>query len=240
MITLENEEVHIAVANNKGGAAKTLTVINLAQAFTNEGKRVVVIDGDKNRTCKNWAIRRGSQEPFPVITIMESFKYSKPKDIVLYDTAGGIADDEIKDLIKACEYLVVPCKADVPNMEASENMAKFFLENNINFRILISDAMSAGNFARARMLFNYFQEQGIPTFKQIIPRSAKMVDAGDQGKTIGDISGARFIADKFTEVALQILEDVANKQSSSLKGKDINQMNKDTDNSKRQVEKIGA
>jgi nitrogenase subunit NifH len=117
-------------------------------------------------------------------------------------------------------------------MEASENMAKFFLENNINFRILISDAMSAGNFARARMLFNYFQEQRIPTFKQIIPRSAKMVDAGDQGKTIGNISGARFIADKFTEVALQILEDVANEQSSSLKDKDINQTDKDIDNSK--------
>lgn len=210
-----NAEIHIAVANNKGGAAKTLTVINLAQAFTDEGKRVVVIDGDKNRTCKNWAVRRGSQEPFPVITIMESFKYSKPKDIVLYDTAGGIADDEIKDLIKACEYLVVPCKADVPNMEASENMAKFFQENDINFRILISDAMSAGNFARAKMLLSYFEEQNIPTFKQIIPRSAKMIDAGDQGKTIGNISGGRFIADKFTEVALQILEDVAGKQTSA-------------------------
>lgn len=215
MKNLGNAEIHIAVANNKGGAAKTLTVINLAQAFTDEGKRVVVIDGDKNRTCKNWAVRRGSQEPFPVITIMESFKYSKPKDIVLYDTAGGIADDEIKDLIKACEYLVVPCKADVPNMEASENMAKFFQENDINFRILISDAMSAGNFARAKMLLSYFEEQNIPTFKQIIPRSAKMIDAGDQGKTIGNISGGRFIADKFTEVALQILEDVAGKQPSA-------------------------
>lgn len=215
MKNLGNTEIHIAVANNKGGAAKTMTVINLAQAFTDEGKRVVIIDGDKNRTCKNWAVRRGSQEPFPVITIMESFKYSKPKDIVLYDTAGGIADDEIKDLIKACEYLVVPCKADVPNMEASENMANFFQENNINFRILISDAMSAGNFARAKMLLNYFEEQRIPTFKQIIPRSAKMIDAGDQGKTIGNISGGRFIADKFTEVALQILEDVAGKQPSA-------------------------
>ena len=50
----------------------------------------------------------------------------------------------------------------------------------------------------------------------------------------------RFIADKFTEVALQILEDVANKQSSSLKAKDINLTDKDTDDSKRQVEKIGA
>lgn len=239
MKNLENTEIHIAVANNKGGAAKTLTVINLAQAFTDEGKRVVVIDGDKNRTCKNWAVRRGSQEPFPVITIMESFKYSKPKDIVLYDTAGGINDDEIKDLIKACEYLVVPCKADVPNMEASENMAKFFLENNINFRILISDAMSAGNFARARMLFNYFQDQNIPIFKQIIPRSAKMIDAGDQGKTIGNISGGRFISDKFAEVALQILKDVAKKQS-SVKAENINLTDKDIDNLTQQVEKMEA
>ena len=112
----ENQEIHIAVANNKGGAAKTLTVINLAQAFTDEGKRVVIIDGDKNRTCKNWAIRRGSQEPFPVITIMESFKYSKPKDIVLYDTAGGIADDEIKDFkTRYSDHYLVSCVIEVGN-----------------------------------------------------------------------------------------------------------------------------
>jgi hypothetical protein len=99
--------------------------------------------------------------------------------------------------------------------------------------------MSAGNFARAKMLFNYFQEQRIPTFNQIIPRSAKMVDAGDQGKTIADISGARFIADKFTEVALQILEDVANKQL-SVNTKEMNLSKKEIDNLKQKVEKLGA
>ena len=100
--------------------------------------------------------------------------------------------------------------------------------------------MSAGDFARARMLFNYFKEQGIPIFDQIIPRSAKMVDAGDQGKTIGNISGARIIADKFTEVALQILEDVSNKKLSSLNAKDINLTDTDIDNLQRQVEKMGV
>ena len=99
--------------------------------------------------------------------------------------------------------------------------------------------MSAGNYARARMLSNYFQEQRIPTFNQIIPRSAKMVDAGDQGKTIGNISGARFIADKFTEVALQILEDVANKQI-AMNTNEMNSTNRKTGSINQKVEKFGV
>lgn len=209
-----NEEIHIAVANNKGGAAKTTTIINLAQSMTNEGKRTVVIDGDKNGTCRSWAVRRGETTvpSFPVLSIREAMKYDQAKDIVLYDTEGGISSEEIKDLMSICDFIVIPCKPDMYNMEATDKMAKYFLERDVNFKVLISDAMAGGDYGRARDLMGYFRENKIPYFEQIIARSAKMIDAGDRGLTISNISGARFISDKFDEVARQILKDVATRQ----------------------------
>lgn len=218
---MSEKEIHIAVANNKGGAAKTTTVIHLAQAFSQEGKRVIVIDGDKNGTCRSWAVRRGSQEPFPVLSIREAMKYDRAKDIVLYDTEGGITSEEISDLMTVCDYIVIPCKPDMYNMEASEKMAKFFMNHQVNFRVLISDATPHGDFMRARELKNYLTEHGIPCFEQFITRSVKMVDAGDQGKTVSNLSGARFLADRFNEVVLQILRDVAKKKPEKKTNKPI-------------------
>lgn len=196
---------HIAIANNKGGAAKTTTTINLAQSLADLGYRVVVIDGDKNGTCRNWALRRKPEhEDFPVLSIREAMKYGKPKDIVIYDTEGGIGSEEIKDLSAMCDFVVIPCKPDMYNLEATERMAEEFKSKGVDFSVLISDAPVHGNFTRAVNLKEYFTAQQIPVFDEIIPRSAKMVDAGDQGLTISRISGARTINDKYSRIAEQI------------------------------------
>lgn len=196
---------HIAIANNKGGAAKTTTTINLAQALADLGYKVVVIDGDKNGTCRNWALRRKPEhEDFPVLSIREAMKYAEPKDIVIYDTEGGIGSEEIRDLSAMCDFVVIPCKPDMYNLEATERMAEEFKSKGVKFSVLISDAPVHGNFSRALNLKDYFAAQEIPIFDDIIPRSAKMVDAGDQGLTISRISGARSINDKYSRIAEQI------------------------------------
>jgi cellulose biosynthesis protein BcsQ len=202
---MKPEIIFIAVCNEKGGVGKTTTVINLAQSFSDNYK-VVVIDGDKLAATRNWSQARNATTDFRVLNVREAVTYSEPRDIVIFDTAGGIADEEIKDLLKFCHYFILPTKTDALNFTPTLKMANSFIEKRVKFRVLINDAF--GNYARGNQLKEYFEGENVPVFDEIIPRSSKIVDATDYGKTIREISGARNISDKYDAIAAQVMKDL--------------------------------
>ena len=202
---MKPEIIFIAVCNEKGGVGKTTTVINLAQSFSDKYK-VVVIDGDKLAATRNWSQARKATTDFAVLNVREAVTYSKPRDIVIFDTAGGIADEEIKDLLKFCHYFILPTKTDALNFAPTLKMANDFMEKGVKFRVLINDAF--GNYARGNQLKEYFTGENVPVFDEIIPRSSKIVDATDYGKTIGEISGARHISNKYDAIVAQVIKDL--------------------------------
>ncbi|MFK4362328.1 AAA family ATPase [Rhodococcus sp. 27YEA6] len=107
----------ISLVNTKGGTAKTTSAIYLALAFHNRGRKVVVLDLDKQGSATDWADRAteaGDPLPFPVhvVNMKRLGKYATDGDeqVVIIDTPPG--DGQVIDAaIGASNFVIMPTAA---------------------------------------------------------------------------------------------------------------------------------
>jgi chromosome partitioning protein len=59
--------VIIGVLNQKGGVAKTTIAINIAAAFAEAGKRILLVDADPQGSALAWSSAREINPIFPVV-----------------------------------------------------------------------------------------------------------------------------------------------------------------------------
>lgn len=64
-MSANNKVVVIAVFNGKGGAGKTTVAVNIAGAFGIQGKKVLVVDLDKQGSAVKWISMASDEKPFP-------------------------------------------------------------------------------------------------------------------------------------------------------------------------------
>ncbi len=88
----------ITLSNNKGGSGKTTTVVSLASALAERGRRVLVVDLDPQGSATQWLGGRES----PLGLVEYSAGGVRVSEIVTRTTARGV------DLIPNCPSLVPP------------------------------------------------------------------------------------------------------------------------------------
>ena len=108
----------IAIFNNKGGVAKTTSVINLAYCLMQQGKRVLVVDCDAQENCFMFFMSSQSTElilstDYENISHTTWQKYkqltTEPEDFdfILFDLPPFISD-EIREILRQCDTVYVP------------------------------------------------------------------------------------------------------------------------------------
>lgn len=104
--------LYVTVASFKGGVGKSTTSIHLATYLaTNQGRRVLLVDQDPNRTCLDWAERSDAPTPFDVVDIDTDLNPDKYDDVVL-DTQGRPDTELLEALSGADNFLVLPSTCD--------------------------------------------------------------------------------------------------------------------------------
>jgi chromosome partitioning protein len=177
----------ITVTGYKGGIGKSTTAFHLASYFSDLGK-TVLIDGDPNRTALKWAGRSGEALPFTVADERQAMKIIPGMDYVIIDTPARPNSDDLKELAKGCDLLVLPTSPDVISLEPMLETARDVGE--AKFRALITIVPPYPS-KEGELMRDDLAEGDIPVFKAMIRRTVGFAKAAMSGRPIREVEDAR-------------------------------------------------
>lgn len=195
----------ITIASFKGGVGKTTTAIHLCQYFATRRpkRRVVLADGDPNRTVIDWAESSPFDLPFAVADASEKLP---DYDVLVVDTPARTEPDELAELIETSTLVVVPTKVDIFDVRATLALADILKPQANNYRILLTCLPPRG-----KRLFNaaidLFDEKDLKAFDTGIQQFTVYRDAAYEGVPVGRYSqaGKKAMMD-YEEIGSQILK----------------------------------
>ncbi len=125
----------ITVCGQKGGVAKTCTSIHLASVWHSEGKKVCIVDADKNRSALAYASR--GNLPFPVFPVSSAAKASRSSEIVITDGQASSDQEELKHLAYGSDLVILPTTAKARSVELTVELAQLLSDLKVNHAVVI-------------------------------------------------------------------------------------------------------
>jgi len=125
----------ITVCGQKGGVAKTCTSIHLASVWHSEGKKVCIVDADKNRSALAYSSR--GNLPFPVFPVSSAAKASRSSEIVITDGQASSDQEELKHLAYGSDLVILPTTAKARSVELTVELAKLLSDLKVNHAVVI-------------------------------------------------------------------------------------------------------
>lgn len=138
----------ITVAQQKGGAGKTMLAANLAAAMA-INRRVCLLDIDPQRSLTRWhEIRSRCTKPLAAIGVSdvsgwrlraELDRLTKSHDAVIIDTPPQV-DTEAKLAIRAAALVLVPLQPSPPDLWAAEGTVQLAQAERRTLRLVLNRA----------------------------------------------------------------------------------------------------
>ena len=201
----------VAVANQKGGAGKTTTTMNLAAVLA-EHSRVLAVDVDPQGSTTWWADAAGESLPFDFAAELDPDNLTRmrelPYDVLLVDTPGSLSDTAVFGaVLRAADFVVVPTEAEALCIPPMVRTIRSLIEPAaIPFRVLLSkvDPRLPGLQADAETLLDSLC---LPRFRTPIRKYKIHSDAPLTGLVITQYPPSRQrekAVDNYRSVALEL------------------------------------
>ncbi len=171
----------ITVCGQKGGVAKTCTSIHLASVWHSEGKKVCIVDADKNRSALAYASR--GNLPFPVFPVSSAAKASRSSEIVITDGQASSDQEELKHLAYGSDLVILPTTAKARSVELTVELANLLSNLKVNHAVVIVKVdfrqQKAAQQAKAAL-----ENFGLYVFDTFIPLLAAFDKAEASGNAV--------------------------------------------------------
>jgi chromosome partitioning protein len=195
----------ITIASFKGGVGKTTTAIHLCQYFATckPKRKVVLADGDPNRTAIDWAESSQFDLPFAVV---DASKDLPNYDLLIVDTPARTEPGDLADLIETSTIVVIPTKVDIFDVRATLALGYMLRPYPDKYRILLT------GLPRGKRLYNaakkLFEDESLKCFEGGIQQLTVYRDAAYEGVPVG----------RYNEVGKKAMTEYENIGSQILKG----------------------
>ncbi len=207
----------VAVTNQKGGAGKTTTTMNLA-AVAAEHSRVLVVDVDPQQSASWWATTAGEGLPFDFATDTDVSNLARirdlPYDVVFVDTPGNLTDSDILgSVLTVADFAIVPTEPEALCVPPMVRTIRSLIEpSGTAFRVLLSkiDMRIPSQLEDAERLIDEIQ---LPRFRRAIRRYKVHADAPIDGLVVTQYPESRQTMkaiDDYRAVALELMSLWAN------------------------------
>ncbi len=175
------------VANPKGGSGKTTLATNLAGYFASRGRRVLLLDMDRQGSAHNWLERRPEHLP----EILSSAKKHPEADVIVIDSAAGLRGEKLSEAVKEADWVIVPMQSSIFDINATEDFlevlkAEKAVRKERTFVAMVGMRI-ASNTKAALKLEQYLAKSEFPVAGYL--RNAQIYShAADEGKSLFDLS----------------------------------------------------
>ncbi|MDO8349554.1 MAG: ParA family protein [Gallionella sp.] len=179
----------ILIANPKGGSGKTTLSVNIAGYLANQGRRVALLDLDRQKSASLWIAARPADLP-EIVTLESSKGEGCLNDTLVIDSPAGLHGKNLARAIKLAHKIIVPVSPSLFDLNASRDFLKILAdEKNIRkgkCEIGVVGMRMNPRTRAAAMLENFLTDSGLPILAYL-RETQVYVNAAFEGKSLFDL-----------------------------------------------------
>jgi chromosome partitioning protein len=185
----------IAIVNSKGGVGKTTLTAALAVRAAQDSDRVALVDLDPQGSLAEWWSRRGKSKNPEIFTGADNATDAAERlalagwDWVFLDGPPAWVN-VIKEMVETADFVLIPTKASVTDLFASEDAIALAREAGTRFLIAFNDVGSREQ-ALVDKARSALAKSKLPMAETAISHRMAHITAMNAGKSASEVNGAR-------------------------------------------------